>query len=48
MSFGGLASWAKVMSHREKLTAEKCHMTKKVNKAEELTYLSINIDKYAF
>jgi hypothetical protein len=27
-----------------KLTALACHPTKKVNKAEELTYLSTNID----
>jgi hypothetical protein len=31
------------MSHRGTLTALTCHLTKKVNKAEELTYLSTNI-----
>jgi hypothetical protein len=29
-----------------KLTALACHLTKKVNKAEELTYLSTIIDQY--
>jgi hypothetical protein len=29
-----------------KVTAPECHPTKKVNKAEELTYLSTNIDLY--
>jgi hypothetical protein len=28
-----------------KLTALACHSNKKVNKAEELTYLSTNIDQ---
>jgi hypothetical protein len=28
----------------DKLTALVCHSTKKVNKAEELTYLSTNIN----
>jgi len=31
------------MSPRGTLTALTCHLTKKVNKAEELTYLSTNI-----
>ncbi len=31
-------------SLRGKLTALVCHLTKRVNKAEELTYLSTNID----
>jgi len=42
-SFRGQTSWAKMTSHGGKLTALACHPTKKVNKAEELTYLSINI-----
>jgi hypothetical protein len=36
-------SWAKMMSHGGKLTALVCHLTKKINKVEELTYLSTNI-----
>jgi hypothetical protein len=32
-----------MMSPKGKLTALACHPTKKVNKAEELAYLSINI-----
>ncbi len=43
MSFGGQASWAKMMSPWGKVTSLACHPTKKVNKAEELTYLSTNI-----
>ncbi len=35
-------SWAKVMLPGGKLTAIVCHPTEKVNKAEELTYLSAN------
>jgi hypothetical protein len=31
------------MSHGGKLTTLACHLTKKVNQAEELTYLSTNI-----
>jgi hypothetical protein len=42
-SFRGQAKWAKMTSTRGKLTALVCHPTKKVNKAEELTYLSTNI-----
>ncbi len=42
-SFKGQASWAKMMSPRGTLTALACHPTKKVNIAEELTYLSTNI-----
>ncbi len=38
-SFRGEASWAKMTSPGGKLTAQACHPTKKVNKAEELTYL---------
>jgi hypothetical protein len=44
MSFRGLATWAKMMSPGGKLKVLACNTTKKVNKAEELTYLSI--DKY--
>jgi len=43
MSFRGQASSAKMMSLRGKQTALACHPTKRVNKAEELTYLSTNI-----
>jgi hypothetical protein len=39
----GQASWAKMMSPGDKVTAIACHPTKKVNKAEDLTYLSTNI-----
>jgi hypothetical protein len=42
-SFGGKASWAKMTSAGGKLTTLACHPTIKVNKAEELTYLSTNI-----
>jgi hypothetical protein len=38
--FRGQASWAKMMSVGGKLTTVACHLTKKVNKAEEITYLS--------
>jgi hypothetical protein len=43
MSFRGQAIWAKIMSPWGKLTALACHLTQRVNKAEELTYLSTNI-----
>ncbi len=33
-SLGGQTSWAKMTSHRRKLTALACHPTKFVNKAE--------------
>jgi len=42
-SFRGQASWAKMMSPGGELTALACHPTKKVNKAEQLTYLSTRI-----
>jgi hypothetical protein len=42
-SFRGQASWANMTLPRGKLTAMVCHLTKRVNKAEELTYLSTNI-----
>jgi hypothetical protein len=32
-----------MMSHGYKLKAQECHQTKKVNKAEELAFLSTNI-----
>jgi hypothetical protein len=44
MSFRGKATQAKMTSLRGKLTALACHPNQKVNKAEELTYLSVNID----
>jgi hypothetical protein len=36
-------SSAKMMSLGGKLTALGCHLAKRVNKAEELTYISTNI-----
>jgi hypothetical protein len=42
-SFRGQASWSKMMSPGGKLTALAYHPNRKVNKAEELTYLSTNI-----
>jgi hypothetical protein len=42
-SFRGQASWTIMISRGGKLTALACHLTKKENKAEELTYLSTNI-----
>jgi hypothetical protein len=48
MSFRGQASWAKMMSPEGKQTALACHLTKKVNTAEELNYLSTNIGSYLF
>jgi hypothetical protein len=44
--FRGQASSAKMMSLEGKLIALACHPTKRVNKAEELTYLSTNIGTY--
>jgi len=43
MSLGGQAGWAKMMPSGVKLPAPACHPTKKVKKAEELTYPSTNI-----
>jgi hypothetical protein len=43
VSFRGQARLVKMMSPGGKLTALAYHQTKKVNKAEELTYLSTNI-----
>jgi hypothetical protein len=48
MSFKEKTSSAKMTSPRGKLAALVCHLTKKVNKAEQLTYLSINIGKRLF
>ncbi len=45
MSFRGQANWAKMLPCREKLAAQVCHATKKVNTVKYLTYLSINIGK---
>jgi hypothetical protein len=42
LAFGGQDIWAKMTSPGGKLTALACHLTKKVNKAEWLTYLSTN------
>jgi hypothetical protein len=42
-SFKRQASWAKMTSPGGKLTALAYHLSKRVNKAEELTYLSSNI-----
>jgi hypothetical protein len=44
MSFRGQVSLAKMMSPGGKLAALACHLTKKVSKAEQQTYLSTNID----
>jgi hypothetical protein len=43
-SFRVQASLAKMTSPGGKLIALGCHPTKNVNKAEEVTYLSTNID----
>jgi hypothetical protein len=43
ISFRGQAGSAKMVSLEGKLTALVCHPTKRVNKAEELTYLFTNI-----
>jgi hypothetical protein len=40
--FRGQAGWAKMILLGGKLRALACHPTKKVNKAEKLTYLSTN------
>jgi hypothetical protein len=42
-SFKGKASWAKITSLGGKPTALVYLLTKKVNKAEKLAYLSVNI-----
>jgi len=42
-SFWGQPRWAKMISPGGKLTALAYHPTKKADKAEELTYLTINI-----
>jgi hypothetical protein len=39
MSFREQARWAKMTSLGGKLTVLACHPTKKVNNAEELTYI---------
>ncbi len=44
MSLRGQASWMKMTSPGCKLNTLACHRTKKVNKAEELTSISTNID----
>ncbi len=44
MSFRGPTSWANMTSPGGKLTALACHPTKQVNKAKQLTCLSINMD----
>jgi hypothetical protein len=41
--FRGLAIWAKMTLLGGKLTAQACYPTKKVSKAEELTFLYTNI-----
>jgi hypothetical protein len=43
MSFRGQASWAKMTSPGGKVKALQCHLTKKVNKAEDLSYLFTEI-----
>jgi hypothetical protein len=42
-SLSGQDSWAKITSPESKISAEACNLTKKVNKAEEITSLSTNI-----
>jgi hypothetical protein len=42
-SLRGQASWANMTSPGGKLTALVCHLSMRVNKAEELTYLSTSI-----
>jgi hypothetical protein len=44
MSLRGLVNCAKMTSPEGKVTALVCHPTKKVKKAEELTFLSTNLD----
>ncbi len=46
-SFRGQAGLAKMTSLGDKLTALVYHLTKIINKAEELTYLSTNICSYS-
>jgi hypothetical protein len=49
MSFRGQYGLAKMTSIGGKLIALACHPTKKVNKAEEITYLYTNIGvNYSF
>ncbi len=43
MSFRGQATWAKLIPPMDKITAPVCLPSKKVNKAEKLALLSINI-----
>ncbi len=43
-SFGGQASWVKMTSPGGMPIALSYHPTKRVNKAQEMTYLSINVD----
>ncbi len=47
MLFWGQTSWTKCMLFGDRLTALACHWTKNVNKAEELTYISIKIGRYS-
>jgi hypothetical protein len=44
-SFRGQASWAKMTSSMGKLIQLAYHPDKKVNKDEDQTYLSINIEQ---
>jgi len=44
MSYRGHASWAKITLPGGMLTALVCDPTKKLTKAENLTYLCTNID----
>jgi len=43
-SFWGQVRWAKMIPSGSQVTELACYLTKKVNKAEGLTYLSTNID----
>jgi hypothetical protein len=43
MSFRGQASWAKMTSPGGKVKAQLCHLTKRVNKDHDLSYLFTEI-----
>jgi hypothetical protein len=46
MSLRGQATLAKMTSLKGKPAALECHLTKRIIKTEELTYLCINIVQY--
>jgi hypothetical protein len=47
MSFMRHSKWVIMTSPGGKLTSQACNLTKKVNKAKELTNLSTNIEVHA-